>query len=288
MQLHELMNLCTKLSDRVLTLETTKTTQSLEITSLKIRVKQLEKKASKRTHKFKRLYRVGSTRRVESSNDEGLGAQEDASKQERSIEDIDKDVEVSLVDKTHGRSDDTKMFNTDALIGDEVFAENDMTEKEHDVIHKEVSAAETLTTAGIKIPVSTAAPSTTDVSVQDKVEIAIDAIPLATKPPMTVEYKIVKEGQKGFYYLIRADGSSKRPEDDYERVFWGDLKVMFEPDIKCEVWRSLQGYKVTVWKLFDSCGVHFVRFKDLHIFILVEKRYPLTPITITNMLNKKL
>ncbi|GJT19592.1 hypothetical protein Tco_0878298 [Tanacetum coccineum] len=74
MQLHELMNLCTKLSDRVLALETTKTTQALEIASLKSRVKKLEKKASKRTHKFKRLYRVGTTRRVESSNDEGLGA----------------------------------------------------------------------------------------------------------------------------------------------------------------------------------------------------------------------
>ncbi|GKA32941.1 hypothetical protein Tco_0719308 [Tanacetum coccineum] len=146
MQLHELMNLCTKLSDRVLALETTKTTQALEIASLKSRVKKLEKKASKRTYKFKRLYRVGTTRRVESSNDEGLGAQEDASKQGRN-----------------------------ALIGDEVFAENDMTEKEHDVIPKEVSAAETLTTAGIKIPVSTAAPSTTAVSppVITEVEITL-------------------------------------------------------------------------------------------------------------------
>ncbi|GJS43377.1 hypothetical protein Tco_0568420 [Tanacetum coccineum] len=46
--------------------------------------------------------------------------------------------------------------------------------------------------------------------VQDEEEMAIDVIPLATKPPMIVEYKIVKEGQKGFYHLIRADGSSKR------------------------------------------------------------------------------
>ncbi|GJU68060.1 hypothetical protein Tco_1254319 [Tanacetum coccineum] len=46
--------------------------------------------------------------------------------------------------------------------------------------------------------------------VQDEEEIAIDAIPLATKPPMIVEYKIVKEGHKGYYHLIRADGSSKR------------------------------------------------------------------------------
>ncbi|GKD90706.1 hypothetical protein Tco_1366213, partial [Tanacetum coccineum] len=83
-------------------------------------------------------------------------------------------------------------------------------------------------------------------------------------------------------------GSGPRPEDEYERVLWGDMKVMFEPDIKSEVWKNLQGYKVTIWKLFDTCGVHFVRFKNLHIFMLVEKRYPLTPITISNMLNKKL
>ncbi|GJX73063.1 hypothetical protein Tco_0311658 [Tanacetum coccineum] len=150
-------------------------------------------------------------------------------------------------------------------------------------------------------------------------DIAIDAIPLATKPPVIVEYKIIKEGIIGHYQLIRADGSSKRyssmirmlqgidredletlwklvktkhgdtrPEDEHERVLWGDLKVMFEPDIKSDVWRNLQGYKVTIWKLYDSCGVHFVRFGNVHIFMLVEKRYPLTPITITNMLNKKL
>ncbi|GJR16243.1 hypothetical protein Tco_0798895 [Tanacetum coccineum] len=46
--------------------------------------------------------------------------------------------------------------------------------------------------------------------VQDVEEITIDAIPLATKPPIIVEHKIVKEGQKGFYHLIRVDGSSNR------------------------------------------------------------------------------
>ncbi|GKD40150.1 hypothetical protein Tco_1260357 [Tanacetum coccineum] len=69
---------------------------------------------------------------------------------------------------------------------------------------------------------------------------------------------------------------------------WGDLKVMFKPDKESEVWRNLQGHKVTVWKLFSSCGVHFIKFENLHIFMLVEKKYPLTPATITDMLNKKL
>ncbi|GJS08909.1 hypothetical protein Tco_0365705 [Tanacetum coccineum] len=63
---------------------------------------------------------------------------------------------------------------------------------------------------------------------------------------------------------------------------------MFEPNIESEVWMSLEEHNVTVWKLFSSSRVHFVRFKDLHIFMLVEKKYPLTPATITGMLNKKL
>ncbi|GJV02879.1 hypothetical protein Tco_1336448 [Tanacetum coccineum] len=45
--------------------------------------------------------------------------------------------------------------------------------------------------------------------VPDKEEVAIDAIPLATKPPSIVDYKIHKEGKKTYYQIIRADGSSK-------------------------------------------------------------------------------
>nr|GEU78604.1 hypothetical protein [Tanacetum cinerariifolium] len=41
-------------------------------------------------------------------------------------------------------------------------------------------------------------------------EIAIDVIPLATKPPVIVKHKIVKEGKISTYHIIRADGSTKR------------------------------------------------------------------------------
>ncbi|GJR30743.1 ribonuclease H-like domain-containing protein [Tanacetum coccineum] len=127
-------------------------------------------------------------------------------------------------------------------------------------------------------------------------DIAIDAIPLATKPPMIVDYKLLKEGIMGIdkedlltlWKLVKTKHGDIRPEDDHERVMWGDFKVTFELDIRSKVWRDLQGYTVFVWKLYDSCGVHFARFRNVHIFMLVEKRYPITPITVTNMLNKKL
>ncbi|GJQ97939.1 Myc-type, basic helix-loop-helix domain-containing protein [Tanacetum coccineum] len=155
--------------------------------------------------------------------------------------------------------------------------------------------------------------------VPDKEEVAINAIPLATKPPCIVDWKIIKEGKISQFHIIRADGSSKRYstfiymlrnferedletlwklvkakhgstrlEEGYERVLWGDLMTMFKPDVESLVWRTLQNEKVLIWKLFDSCGVHFLRLQSMHIFMLVEKRYPLTPATITIMLNKKL
>ncbi|GJS16226.1 hypothetical protein Tco_0410698 [Tanacetum coccineum] len=129
----------------------------------------------------------------------------------------------------------------------------------------------------------------------DEEEVAADVIPLATKPLSIVEFKILKEGKISYFQIIRADRSLKRysafiqmlrsfdkedletlwklvkakhgytrPEEDYERVIWGDLKTMFEPHVEDLV------------------------FQSLHVFMLVEKRYPLTPAIITEMLNKKL
>ncbi|GJW87241.1 hypothetical protein Tco_0162581 [Tanacetum coccineum] len=54
LKIMELMEICTKLSDRVLALENVKTAQDLEITSLKKRVKKLENKKKARTSQLKR------------------------------------------------------------------------------------------------------------------------------------------------------------------------------------------------------------------------------------------
>nr|GEV01797.1 uncharacterized mitochondrial protein AtMg00810-like [Tanacetum cinerariifolium] len=136
MKLNELMALCITLQNRVLELEKTKTSQHNEIGSLKRRVKKLEKRNSSRTHKLKRLYKVGLTARVESLDDEkSLG--KDASKQGRRIDAIDADAddEIILVNNA-----DNEMFDVDDLGGEEVF----VTEQ------KVVSTAATTTTITTK------------------------------------------------------------------------------------------------------------------------------------------
>ncbi|GKC27210.1 hypothetical protein Tco_1034504 [Tanacetum coccineum] len=121
--------------------------------------------------------------------------------------------------------------------------------------------------------------------VPDKEEVAIDVVHLATKPPSIVNYKIHKEEKKTYYQIIRAGGSLKV---GYERVLWGDLKTMFHPYVEDQVWRNQQDYRVLDWKIYDSCGVHSLRMQHMHIHMLVEKRYPLRPATINDMLKKKL
>ncbi|GJQ93283.1 hypothetical protein Tco_0004422 [Tanacetum coccineum] len=124
LQLKELMEFCTKLQQRVLDLENTKTAQAQEITSLKKRVKKLERKKKSRTHGLKRLYKVGLSARIDSSDDEAsLGDQEDASKQGRKIHDIDADKDITL-DSTHFDTD-PDMFGVHDLDGDEVFVETE-------------------------------------------------------------------------------------------------------------------------------------------------------------------
>ncbi|GJV33724.1 hypothetical protein Tco_1394124 [Tanacetum coccineum] len=63
---------------------------------------------------------------------------------------------------------------------------------------------------------------------------------------------------------------------------------MFEPHVEDKIWRNQQDYKVLDWKLYDSCGVHSLRMQHMQIYMLVEKKYPLAPLTLSIMLEKKL
>ncbi|GKA54211.1 hypothetical protein Tco_0753160 [Tanacetum coccineum] len=123
LKLNELMKLCTNLSQRVLDLENTKTSQAAEITKLMERVKKLERRNKSRTPRLKRLRKVGRSTQVVFSEDEGLGAQEDASKQGRKIADLDANAEVTLVNEAQGRSDDYLKFDTRVFVEQEVEVE---------------------------------------------------------------------------------------------------------------------------------------------------------------------
>ncbi|GJR82515.1 hypothetical protein Tco_0153300 [Tanacetum coccineum] len=51
--------------------------------------------------------------------------------------------------------------------------------------------------------------------------------------------------------LVKAKHENTRPEEDYERVLWGNLKVMFERDIKSEIQKMNIKFRGELWGLKD-------------------------------------
>nr|GEU43262.1 hypothetical protein [Tanacetum cinerariifolium] len=223
LQLSELMELCTQLQSRVLALETTKTNQALEIGSLKRRVKKLEKNASKRTHKLKRLYKICSSKRIKSSNETSLSDQEDASKQGRIIDNLNVDKGVTLVDETQGRNDqDITAATTPTISMDGITL---------------AKALSTLKSAKSMVTEGSSKRAGEELESDKSKKHKLDEQMLQN---------IDREDLETLWKLVKAKYRNTRPEEAYERVLWGDLKVMFEHDIDSEVWRNLQGNKVTV------------------------------------------
>nr|GEW44023.1 uncharacterized mitochondrial protein AtMg00810-like [Tanacetum cinerariifolium] len=175
LKLSELMELCTNLQTRVLDLEKTKTTQALEIDSLKRRVKKLEKKQRLRTNKLKRLYDVGLTARVDSFED------------------------------------DAKMFDVCDLHGEEVFVEKEVADKEVNVAG-EINVARIATTDSVQKvedDKETAELKQLMEFIPHEEEVENNSIPLVVMSSRIVDWKIYKEGKKSYHQIIRADGNSK-------------------------------------------------------------------------------
>ncbi|GJT38423.1 putative ribonuclease H-like domain-containing protein [Tanacetum coccineum] len=319
-------------------------------------VKRLEKKGGSRTHKLKRLFKVGISAQVVSSKDEGLGDQEDASKQGRKITDIDQDAKVTFVDETQGRYGNDLMFDTSVLDGEEVFAGQDVVDKEVSTADPVTTVGEVVTTANVEVSIASptaaiittveltlaqtlvelksARPKTKRVVIKEPSETTTTTIPSKDKGKEAIrlqaqfdeEERIAREKEEVNAALIAQwndiqdkveidyELSQRLQAEEQEELTIEEKSKLFQqllekrrkhfaakraeerrnkPPTKAqqrkdEVWRSLQGKKVLLWRLYDSCRVHFVRFEDMHVYMLVEKRYPLTPATITDMLNKKL
>ncbi|GJS57533.1 hypothetical protein Tco_0652317 [Tanacetum coccineum] len=90
------------------------------------------------------------------------------------------------------------------------------------------------------------------------------------------------------YQLVMDRYQDEIPEG-FDRVLWGDLMVMFNPDDEDEFWNSQQDWNIVSWKLHGSSGVHtLVTETGLVIHMLVEKKYPLRKKVMVQMLKLKL
>ncbi|GJX32316.1 hypothetical protein Tco_0242171 [Tanacetum coccineum] len=97
-----------------------------------------------------------------------------------------------------------------------------------------------------------------------------------------------REDLNAVYQLVMDRYQDEIPEG-FDRVLWGDLMVMFNPDDENEFWNSQQDWNIVSWKLHSSSGVHtLVTETGLVIHMLVEKKYPLRKKVLVQMLKLKL
>ncbi|GJZ11582.1 hypothetical protein Tco_0546341 [Tanacetum coccineum] len=258
LKLIELMDLCTNLQKKVLDLEKAKTAQDSEIASLKKKVKKLERRNKLRTLGLKRLRKVGSARRVESSDEASLGDQEDASKQGRKIADIDADVEVTLIDETQGRNDDNIMFDTGVLDEQEVKVEKVVSTAKVTTKSATTTTVDELTMAQTLIEIKATKPKVRGVTIQEPNEFTTTTTrttPAASKPLQ----------DKGKAKMIE----SEKPLNKKDQIMY-DQEVALRYTIK-----QLKGFKFEVIKdMFDKAFNRVNTFVDYKIELVEgsEKR----------------
>nr|GEU86048.1 hypothetical protein [Tanacetum cinerariifolium] len=113
--LQEALDACAALTRRIEHLEHDKVDQNLEITKLKTRVKKLERANKFKTLKLKRLRKVGTSQRIESSDDTII---EDVINQGRMIYELDRDEGVALMGEKEEekQAEEVKVITGDAQV----------------------------------------------------------------------------------------------------------------------------------------------------------------------------
>nr|GEW47231.1 hypothetical protein [Tanacetum cinerariifolium] len=178
----------TMLTRTVIDLQEAKAAQAKEIVALKKKVTKLNKWRKSRSGGLRRLNKFGSGRRVKPFMEkDSLGAQEDASKQGRMIEEIDKNAEIALDDETQGRTNDDEMFGVDDLAGEEVVVDTTTGEHEEQII-EDVSTTKPVTTVGEVVTTTTIKDSTalTTYVTEDEITMAQALAALKSIKPKVV------------------------------------------------------------------------------------------------------
>ncbi|GJV19659.1 hypothetical protein Tco_1368679 [Tanacetum coccineum] len=148
----------------------------------------------------------------------------------------------------------------------------------------------------------------------------INHVPVSMKTPSIATYKIIKQGEKGVYQIVREDGTDivyinfgammksisrdditelyrivmnrygmNGPEDELERVFWNYLKNMFEEPLSTDpIWSEVGQQKIISWRYYESCRVHCLNLESMDVYMLIERTYPLSAEMCKAMLDKKL
>nr|GEV43339.1 reverse transcriptase domain-containing protein [Tanacetum cinerariifolium] len=106
----------------------------------------------------------------------------------------------------------------------------------------------------------------------------------------TATVHLDREDLNQLWRLMKESLSIRSTASDKEIELWVELKRLYEPDVKDQLWTHTQNlmHALVEWKLYDRYGVHHVTSKYKEICMLVEKDYPLEKGLAIGMISYKL
>ncbi|GKA77540.1 hypothetical protein Tco_0784001 [Tanacetum coccineum] len=139
-------------------------------------------------------------------------------------------------------------------------------------------------------------------------KIPINLVHVATKSPSIANYKIIKQGRKGVYQIVRENGTDmvyisfvamltdisrddltelwrivmrkhgmNEPEDEFKKVLLEYLKNMFEEPLSTySIWSLPGQQRIICWRYYDAYRVHCLNLESVDVYMLIERKYPLS------------
>ncbi|GJU04894.1 hypothetical protein Tco_1121324 [Tanacetum coccineum] len=96
-------------------------------------------------------------------------------------------------------------------------------------------------------------------------ETPIDSVPVAMKTPSVAAYKIIKQGEKGVYQIVREDGTY------IVYINFGAMLKSISRDDLTELYRIVMNrYGM------DGHKVHCLNLESMEVYMLSERKYPLS------------
>ncbi|GKA47823.1 hypothetical protein Tco_0740781, partial [Tanacetum coccineum] len=145
----------------------------------------------------------------------------------------------------------------------------------------------------IREKVAKSAQEDSETDKEESVE-AMNPTPLTTKSDIYMSFgAMVKDFTRKdvieLYRLVMQKYGTNRPEDAYDRVLWSDLKTMFDPPLNEDaIWSLPLQQKMISWKYYDKCVVHYLTLEASSIYMLADRKYPLSKDACQVMLKTKL
>ncbi|GJT06468.1 hypothetical protein Tco_0840930 [Tanacetum coccineum] len=91
------------------------------------------------------------------------------------------------------------------------------------------------------------------------------------------------------YRIVMNTYGMAGPEDKLEKGFWKCLRIMFEEPLSTDsIWSEIGQQKIISWRYYDTCRVHCLNLESMDVYMLSDRKYPLSAEVCQTMLKMKL